>query len=337
MYTYKKFFNHSSSVNCLIELTPNGIASCSLDSFINIYNLESKKSLYKYQAHNNGVFWMDKIYKNYIISSGEDYQLKIWPNPNLNYQANVNSNGYYSVTFSEELSIIPITMFDVKTKIKKFILVKENKIIACGYNKMILLKYELIKDDKNEDNLLKLNFIIKKEIIIENNFVIDFLTFQNDKKQEFIFYLGSLQVQIFSIPNLSIIYEHLEYIKNISLNCLTQINNDEIIYSSGIEIRIFNIKTFKNKFTYKNSKDITSLAKLKDNTLLISTSSGITRIETKHFEEISLISMIYSNYNNYYMPPTEKEKIEYIYIFEDGKIGICSSFGNIKICKFNLA
>ena len=30
--------------------------------------------------------------------------------------------------------------------------------------------------------------------------------------------------------------------------------------------------------------------------------------------------MIYSNYNNYLMPQTQKEKIEYIYIFEDGKI-----------------
>ena len=124
MYTYKKFFNHSNSVNCLIELTPNGIASCSKDSFINIYNLESKKSLYKYQAHNNGVFWMDKIYKNYIISTGEDYLLKIWPNPNLNYEANVNSNGYYSVTFSEEISIVPITIFNLIVKFTKFILIE---------------------------------------------------------------------------------------------------------------------------------------------------------------------------------------------------------------------
>ena len=337
LYTYKKFFNHSNSVNCLIELTPNGIASCSKDSFINIYNLESKKSLYKYQAHNNGVFWMDKIYKNYIISTGEDYLLKIWPNPNLNYEANVNSNGYYSVTFSEEISIVPITIFNLIVKFTKFILVKENHIILCGYNRILLLKYELIKDDKNEDNLLNVNFIIIKDIMIVNNFVIDFLIFQNDKNQEFIFYLGSLKVEIFSIPNLSVVYEHKEYTKNISLNCLTQLNNDEIIYANGFEIKIFNLNYFKIKFTYKNSKDITSLTKLKDNTLLISTSSGITRIETKHFEEISLISMIYSNYNNYLMPQTQKEKIEYIYIFEDGKMGICSSFGNIKICKFNLA
>ena len=156
-------------------------------SFINIYNLESKKSLYKYQAHNNGVFWMDKIYKNYIISTGEDYLLKIWPNPNLNYQANVNSNGYYSVTFSEEISIVPITIFNLIVKFTKFILVKENHIILCGYNRILLLKYELIKDDKNEDNLLNVNFIIIKDIMIVNNFVIDFLIFQNDKKQELYF------------------------------------------------------------------------------------------------------------------------------------------------------
>ena len=213
------------------------------------------------------------------------------------------------MTFSEEISMVPITIFNLIVKFTKFILVKENHIILCGYNRILLLKYELIKDDKNEDNLLNVNFIIIKDIMIVNNFVIDFLIFQNDKNQEFIFYLGSLKVEIFSIPNLSVVYEHKEYTKNISLNCLTQLNNDEIIYSNGFEIKIFNVKYFKIKFTYKNSKDITSLTKLKDNTLLISTSSGITRIEAKHFEEISLISMIYSNYNNYLMPKTQKEKI----------------------------
>ena len=102
-------------------------------------------------------------------------------------------------------------------------------------------------------------------------------------------------------------------------------------------IKIFNINNFKIKFTYKNSKHITSLKKLKDNTLLICTNEGILRIELNLFEEISLIDIIYSNYNNYYIVNRQIEKITYIYEFEDGRFGICSSFGNIKICKFLLA
>ena len=58
----------------------------------------------------------------------------------------------------------------------------------------------------------------------------------------------------------------------------------------------------------------------------------------KYLEEISLINRLYSNdyhYNNYYHRPPEK--FTYIYEFSDGRFAICSSFGNIKICKFKLS
>ena len=207
-----------------------------------------------------------------------------------------------------------------------------------GINKILLVKYELIIDEKNNDNLLNVGLDIIKEINLENIFILDLLRLQNNNNQELIFHLCSNKIQLFSIKDFSVIYEHQEYNKNLSSNCLTQINKDDIIYSNGHYINIFNIKSFKIKFRYKNTKDITSLTKLKDNTLLICTSSGITRIETKHFEEISLVSMIYSNYNSYYyIAQNVKELIEYVYVFEDGRLGICTSHGNIKICKFNLA
>ena len=300
LYNTKKFFNHSSTVTCLVELAPNGMASCSKDSYINIYNLGNKKSLYKFHAHSNGVSWINKIYKNYIISCGEDSSIKIWPNPQLNYKANINSNGYYSVTFSEELNVIPIKILNLKFIILKFIFLNNNYIYMIGINKILLVKYELIIDEKNNENLLNVGLDIIKEINLENIFILDLLRLQNNNNQELIFHLCSNKIQLFSIKDFSVIYEHQEYNKNLSSNCLTQINKDDIIYSNGQYINIFNIKSFKIKFRYKNTKDITSLTKLKDNTLLICTSSGITRIETKHFEEISLVSMIYSNYNSYY-------------------------------------
>ena len=338
LYNTKNFFNHSSTVTCLVELAPNGMASCSKDSYINIYNLGNKKSLYKFHAHSNGVSWINKIYKNYIISCGEDSSIKIWPNPQLNYKANINYNGYYSVTFSEELNVIPIKILNLKFIILKFIFLNNNYIYMIGINKILLVKYELIIDEKNNENLLNVGLDIIKEINLENIFILDLLRLQNNNNQELIFHLCSNKIQLFSIKDFSVIYEHQEYNKNLSSNCLTQINKDDIIYSNGHYINIFNIKSFKIQFRYKNTKDITSLTKLKDNTLLICTSSGITRIETKHFEELSLVSMIYSNYNSYYyIAQNVKELIEYVYVFEDGRLGICTSHGNIKICKFNLA
>ena len=227
--------------------------------------------------------------------------------------------------------------FNINEKIFKFIFVKENQICMFAKNKIFLLKYELIFDDKNEGNLLNVNIYIIKEILLNENPFLDSLKFKNHKNQEFIFMLGAKKISIFSLDDLSLFYEFNEYNNNSNCNCLTQLNKDEIIYCNGSVIKIFNINNFKIKFTYKNSKHITFLKKLKDNTLLICTNEGILRIELNHFEEISLIDMIYSNYNNYYIVNRQIEKITYIYEFEDGRLGICSSFGNIKICKFLLA
>lgn len=336
LYTFKKFYNHSNDVTCLIEVSPERIASCSKDSYINIYNLETKKPLYKYVAHNNGVNWIDKIYKNNIISCGEDLSIKIWPNPHLNYE-DVKKEDYYNITYAKILEINPLMTFNINEKIFKFIFVKENQICMFAKNKIFLLKYELIFDDKNEGNLLNVNIYIIKEILLNENPFLDSLKFKNHKNQEFIFMLGAKKISIFSLDDLSLFYEFNEYNNNSNCNCLTQLNKDEIIYCNGSVIKIFNINNFKIKFTYKNSKHITFLKKLKDNTLLICTNEGILRIELNHFEEISLIDMIYSNYNNYYIVNRQIEKITYIYEFEDGRLGICSSFGNIKICKFLLA
>ena len=335
LYTFKKFYNHSNAVTCLIELTQERIASCSNDTYINIYNLETKKSIYKYTAHKDGVNWIDKIYKNNIISCGEDSLIKIWPNPQLKYE-DVKKESYYNITYSKILEINPLLIFNIHEKIIKFIFIRDNHICMFAKNKLFLLKYELIIDENNNKNLLNVNLYIEKEILLKDNCCLDSLKFNNNKNQEFMFILASKRVTILCVHDLSTVYEFEEYNNNSNFNCLSQLNKDEIIYSNGLNIKICNINNFQIKFKYKNPHYITFLKKLKDNTLLICTLEGIIRIELKHFEEISLIEKIYSNYNNYYVL-NQKEKITYIYEFEDGRIGICSSFGNVKICKFILA
>ena len=337
LYTYKKFFNHSSSVTCLIELNKERIASCSNDSYINIYNLETKKSLYKYLAHNNGVNWIDKFYKNNIISCGNDSLLKIWLKPQLDYK-DINPEGIHNITYSKTLEIKPLKSLNIPDNIFKFIMINDNSILLSGKNKVYLVRYKLIIDVQNEKNLLNVELFIVNTKSLDDNNMIDLLKVKNNKNVEFIFLLGSKKLSFLSLPDLQIVSEIKEFNNNSCFTCLTQLNKDEIIYSNGPIIKIFNINICQITYQYKNPNNITFLSKLKDNTLLISTKEGILRIELKSFEQISFIdTIVSSNYNSYYFQNYEKEKITYIYEFEDGKLGICSSYGNIKICRFLLA
>jgi hypothetical protein len=74
--------------------------------------------------------------------------------------------------------------FNINEKIFKFIFVKENQICMFAKNKIFLLKYELIFDDKNEGNLLNVNIYIIKEILLNENPFLDSLKFKNHKNQE---------------------------------------------------------------------------------------------------------------------------------------------------------
>ena len=50
-------------------------------------------------------------------------------------------------------------------------------------------------------------------------------------------------MSIYSIPDLAIISEFKEFNNNSSFTCLTQLNKDEILYSNGPLIKIFNIES----------------------------------------------------------------------------------------------
>ena len=154
--TIKKFYNHSSSVTCLIELSPERIISSSSDSFIVLYNLETKSVLYKFIAHQKGVNWIAKLNKNNIISSGEDSSIKIWPSLQLDYK--LNNNGYMTVTSSDILLINPISSLNLGCIILKFVLLSDNLILACGKIKLFLIKYQ-IYDCESKEKLIILFLI----------------------------------------------------------------------------------------------------------------------------------------------------------------------------------
>ena len=79
IFTIKTFFNHRKEVTCTIEIKSGILASSSLDNYIILYNLERKKSIYKFNTYNNGINMLLKMNEDNIISCGGDNKIKVWP------------------------------------------------------------------------------------------------------------------------------------------------------------------------------------------------------------------------------------------------------------------
>ena len=109
-------------------------------------------------------------------------------------------------------------------------------------------------------------------------------------------------------------------------------NKDEILIANKYALRIINISNFQVKMEIL-IPNISFISKLRDNTIIIGTKEGIKRINLKDFERISLINKIYSTGTYLNMP----EKFNLVYEFSDKRSAICSSYGNIQICKFKIA
>ena len=147
---------------------------------------------------------------------------------------------------------------------------------------------------------------------------------------------SSFKLTLLSYPQLKIISEIK--VDNDHKNSLIELNENEILFAGRNSLNIININKFKIKLKVEHYDKINYLFKLKDDTILIGTKNGIKRMNIKYSEDISLINKIYNITTGYYqinIPPPEK--YTYLYEFLDGRLAICSSYGNIKICKFKLS
>lgn len=324
------FFNHSKEVICVTEIGPEIIASCSKDSYIILYNLERKKCIYKFKAHEDEVNWLNKINGKNLMSCGSDLELKLWPEIDKNNLELVNSekNG---TSQTIEINIKPIISFKLTDEISKFIIIDNNYIAACSLNNVFLIKYEIIENKKVDSNIindLESKFTIFKQIGLDKIF--DLLKIINKKNEILLAVHGFSKLYFLSFPQLKIIKE-IENKNNERLSdSLTQLNENEILLSNRNYLKIIDI----NKFQYKikiNLSGTTFLSKLKDNTIIVGTKDGIKRIYPKNLEEISLINKIY---HDSFLSIIER--FNHVYEFSDGRIAICSSYGNIKMCKFKI-
>ena len=342
LYTINTFFNHRKEVTCVVEVEPEIIASSSKDNYIILYNLERKKCIYKYNAHNDGVNWLLKINENNIISCGGDNKIKIWPKIDKKNLELVNSekNG---TTNTEELVIKPIGSYVLEDPILKIILVNDNYLCGNSSKNVYLIKYVKISnnfDKENNNENINETYDIKLDIIETQNLKIiyDILKVKNSENKDIIIVVSLSQIYFLSLTNLNIIAEIKTSYNNKQTNCITQININQILFTTRQKLSIIDINNFKYKLEISESYTSTFISKLKDNTVIIGTKDGIKRINVKNFEEISFINKIYSAISTYpAIYPIIPEKYNYVYELLDGRIIICSSYGNIKICKFKIA
>ena len=347
LYQIKKFFNHSKEVTCVIEVANEIIASSSKDSYIILYNLEKKKCIYKYKAHENGVNWLLNINNNNnILSCGGDNKIKIWPKINKANLELVNSE-FNGTTNTEEIVINPIAQFSFEEPILKTILIDNIHLCACDSENIYLIKYEIVNENTEKDNkiensneIIDIKFDVLESINIDN--ILDIFKAKDKYNDNLIVVYCSSKICFLSLSKLDLKKE----IKNVSIdkqtNCITQINKEDILVANNNCLRLININNYQIKLKRLNFTQTTFISKLKDNTILLGTKEGIKRINNYNLEEISLINKIYSFpnyslYGNVVNQPPAPEKFNYVYEFADGRLAICSSYGNIKICKFKIS
>ena len=337
--TINTFFNHHKEATCVVEVQPEIIASSSKDNYIILYNLEKKKCIYKYNAHENGVNWLLKINEINILSCGGDSKIKIWPKVQQKNLELVNSE-YNGSTNTEEIVIKPIASYVVEEPILKIILVDENYICGFSSKNIYLIKFEITEGIDNKENINE-SYDIKLDMEEVKNFKIiyDIINVKNKKNEDIIIVVSLLQIYFLSLKNLQILAEIKISYNEKQSNCITQINKDEVLLSTRQKLSIIDINNYIIKLETFELYTSTFISKLRDNTILLGTKDGIKRINVKNFEEISFINKIYSAISTYppSIYPAIPEKFNYVYEISDRRLVICSSYGNIKICKFKIA
>ena len=331
--TIKTFYSQSKEVTSIIEIKPEILAASSLDNYIILFNLERKKSIYRFYAHNNGVYNLLKINENHFFSCGGDNKINIWPkieDKNLELVNSVKNTTSSTV----QINIVPIKSYQFEEQILNMIKLDMDSLCVYSQNNIYLIKYEFVMDnysENNNKNLKDININIKEKIMLDH--IKDLIGIKN---KNLIIAYCSFVLRFLSFPELKLIKE-INIVDNSQKPRLAQLNENEILLVCQSSIRLININKFQIKLKIQYSDKISCLHKLNDDTFLIGTKYGIKRMNLKYSEDISLINKIYNTLDYFHNIQNPNELFTYIYEFNDGRLAICSSYGNIKICKFKLA
>ena len=335
--------NNYCEISNFIEINKNICAWCSkYKSYITVMNPNKRDSYnLNFIADLKYVNCMIKSSSNNLISIGNDGFIKIWPlidDEFIDKEIKKEDNDKIKII---DVNLKPLLEFKDETKeikkIERMVNFKGDKFIANAPRRIFLFKY-IINSTKAELQLINyyeyaLTQIKKVEYKFLND-IVDIIPIEKDNKEILALSMKNY-IHFLNIPNFELI--NTINVKNISKNCLLQINSNEILIVDNINyLKIIDINTSQTKLAIKSSSSINILLKSPDDTIIYSGFDGIKRCLIKTMENLPDLIQLTEDKEYYYYNDYYKDNIVCLAQLKNGTIIACYQNGMIQSFKLDI-
>ena len=335
--------NNYCEISNFIEINKNICAWCSkYKSYITVMNPNKRDSYnLNFIADLKYVNCMIKSSSNNLISIGNDGFIKIWPlidDEFIDKEIKKEDNDKIKII---DVNLKPLLEFKDETKeikkIERMVNFKGDKFIANAPLSIFLFKY-IINSTKAELQLINyyeyaLTQIKKVEYKFLND-IVDIIPIEKDNKEILALSMKNY-IHLLNIPNFELI--NTINVKNISKNCLLQINSNEILIVDNINyLKIIDINTSQTKLAIKSSSSINILLKSPDDTIIYSGFDGIKRCLIKTMENLPDLIQLTEDNEYYYYDDYYKDNIVCLAQLKNGTIIACYQNGMIQSFKLDI-
>jgi hypothetical protein len=335
--------NNYCEISNFIEINKNICAWCSkYKSYITVMNPNKRDSYnLNFIADLKYVNCMIKSSSNNLISIGNDGFIKIWPlidDEFIDKEIKKEDNDKIKII---DVNLKPLLEFKDETKeikkIERMVNFKGDKFIANAPRRIFLFKY-IINSTKAELQLINyyeyaLTQIKKVEYKFLND-IVDIIPIEKDNKEILALSMKNY-IHFLNIPNFELI--NTINVKNISKNCLLQINSNEILIVDNINyLKIIDINTSQTKLAIKSSSSINILLKSPDDTIIYSGFDGIKRCLIKTMENLPDLIQLTEDNEYYYYDDYYKDNIVCLAQLKNGTIIACYQNGMIQSFKLDI-
>lgn len=335
--------NNYCEISNFIEINKNICAWCSkYKSYITVMNPNKRDSYnLNFIADLKYVNCMIKSSSNNLISIGNDGFIKIWPlidDEFIDKEIKKEDNDKIKII---DVNLKPLLEFKDETKeikkIERMVNFKGDKFIANAPRRIFLFKY-IINSTKAELQLINyyeyaLTQIKKVEYKFLND-IVDIIPIEKDNKEILALSMKNY-IHFLNIPNFELI--NTINVKNISKNCLLQINSNEILIVDNINyLKIIDINTSQTKLAIKSSSSINILLKSPDDTIIYSGFDGIKRCLIKTMENLPDLIQLTEDNEYYYYDDYYRDNIVCLAQLKNGTIIACYQNGMIQSFKLDI-
>lgn len=335
--------NNYCEISNFIEINKNICAWCSkYKSYITVMNPNKRDSYnLNFIADLKYVNCMIKSSSNNLISIGNDGFIKIWPlidDEFIDKEIKKEDNDKIKII---DVNLKPLLEFKDETKeikkIERMVNFKGDKFIANAPRRIFLFKY-IINSTKAELQLINyyeyaLTQIKKVEYKYLND-IVDIIPIEKDNKEILALSMKNY-IHFLNIPNFELI--NTINVKNISKNCLLQINSNEILIVDNINyLKIIDINTSQTKLAIKSSSSINILLKSPDDTIIYSGFNGIKRCLIKTMENLPDLIQLTEDNEYYYYDDYYRDNIVCLAQLKNGTIIACYQNGMIQSFKLDI-